>query len=384
MRKKNCHGANNRQDLKFNPILSTPISKTNQPPKKVHHVHPMREKQQREEQREREQREEQWELEKRERQQQREREHELREKQRELEKREKQQQREREHELREKQQQREREQRELEKQQQHEREREKQQQRERELEKQRELERELREKQWEREQREEQWERELRELREKQQAQAQPCCGFFIVGLGCSLLETPELAHVEMEMSKKVGMPVKLMCNMSLSKTLFHIANSVCNMPPSKNEFVIKCIKAVQDKLDHGYNVFIAGHSYGGAVAHRIAQHFSGHIHNNLHIATFGSIYISKPSKVITDIHNYMHIHDVALKCTNCRMSDEDSCKLTWLKDQGIERKKPKKSILGTQQEWDNHNNYENMIMSVFQNQSIHLENKDMGPLTRV
>jgi hypothetical protein len=213
-----------------------------------------------------------------------------------------------------------------------------------------------------------------------------PCFAFFIVGLGCSLSEGDEFEMFEKEMTRTTGMQMKIMCNKSLSKTLFHIAKSVCNMPPSsKNEFVITCINAVQEKMNDGYNVFVVGHSYGGAVANRIAQHFRAHTEPNLHIATMGSIYISKPEIVgSVDIHNYMHIHDVALKCTNCKINDTKSCKVTWLKDQGAERKKPKRSLLGTRQEWENHNNYYPLIMSIFLNKSVHLGNYDMGTLERV
>lgn len=211
-------------------------------------------------------------------------------------------------------------------------------------------------------------------------------CAFYIVGLGCSTIDPDEFVKESASQTELYKMQFQYMCNISLAKTLYHIAKSVCSLPPSsKNAFVVECINNVKQKLDMGIDVLIVGHSYGGAVANRIFEHFTKYPHvmnAKLHIATFGSIYISRTRESQIDIRNYMHIHDVALKCNGCKIN-ENACKITWLtsKDKSKVEKKLKRSIFGTLIEWEHHNNYSSLIQSVFKKRTVHVNNNDMGDL---
>ena len=216
-------------------------------------------------------------------------------------------------------------------------------------------------------------------------------CAFFIVGLGCSTVDPGELAKDSVSQTKFLKMPFQYMCNISLAKTLYHIAKSVCSLPPSsKNAFVVECINNVKQQLDKGMDVLIVGHSYGGAVANRIFEHFTKYPHSmneKLHIATFGSIYLSRTTESEIDIRNYMHVHDVALKCNGCKINEnKKTCKITWLtnKDKAKVMKKPKRSILGTLAEWEHHNSYASLISSVFNERTVHISANDMGDLTYI
>jgi hypothetical protein len=217
-----------------------------------------------------------------------------------------------------------------------------------------------------------------------------PSCAFYIVGLGCSMETIENFEEASDKYSVHLDMPFKYMCNFSLAKTLFHIAKSVCNLPPSsKNAFVVECIQNVIKKLDQGLNVYIVGHSYGGAVANRIAEYFSKtpHVNNaNLNIATFGAIYVSnKTLDYAIKIRNYMHIYDVALKCNGCKPSKANCPKITWLTNKSdVPLKKIKKSIFGTRPEWEHHNNYNTLIDHVFNKRTVHIQGEDMSNMSNL
>lgn len=167
-------------------------------------------------------------------------------------------------------------------------------------------------------------------------------------------------------------MPFELLCNSSLNATLYDIAKSLCHVPPSGSAtFVTECIQKVQIKLDRNINVFILGNSYGGAVANRICEYFTKYAHprnRNLHVATFGSIYIPR-KPVSIDSYNYMLTKDVALRCNGC--TPENCPNIIWLtsqvsrKEVNLVRKKTnqildidQRSLFGNSAEWYEHNSY--------------------------
>lgn len=190
------------------------------------------------------------------------------------------------------------------------------------------------------------------------------------MGLGCSIADD-QYWHNTRKFWSSIGMPFELLCNLSLNATLYDIAKSLCHVAPSgTSTFVSECIQKVQLKLDRNINVFIVGHSYGGAVANRICEYFTKYPHprnRNLHVATFGSIYIPR-KRVLVESYNYMLTKDVALRCNGC--TPQNCPNLLWLKSQESwssfdEVERPNiltnvsDTLFGSSAQWSQHNSYD-------------------------
>jgi hypothetical protein len=82
--------------------------------------------------------------------------------------------------------------------------------------------------------------------------------------------------------------------------------------------------------------------------------------HPNLHIITFGSIYVPKPERTLgVDLKHFMFINDVALKCNKLGKHGKREEYVIWLQPPSSQTiTKTKKSIFGTKEEWEAHNAY--------------------------
>lgn len=158
----------------------------------------------------------------------------------------------------------------------------------------------------------------------------------------------------------------RLECNHSYASALKNVAKTVCYIPPSKSDnYVIKLQKIVEGYLYLNKKVMLLGHSYGGSVVARIAEYFNNKSGvKNLHVATFGSIYISNPKDIKNvDMMQYMKINDVALKCNKLTSPKflnykvDVSNKLTWINAEG--------------KQWDIHNSYDEVIRNVFMSKDV-------------
>ena len=108
------------------------------------------------------------------------------------------------------------------------------------------------------------------------------------------------------------------------------------------------------------YEIFIFGFSYGGSIAARIAEilNRTNKPHPNIHIHTFGSIYVPSPERVKgINLTSYMYLNDVALKCNGLdRYKDEH---VVWLRRPNFKTPTQiKKTLFGTEEEWESHNSY--------------------------
>lgn len=181
-----------------------------------------------------------------------------------------------------------------------------------------------------------------------------------VIGLGCSSVDQHVIASYEQYLANKVGMSCIVYCNQSLTKTLYDVAKTCTHFIPSKkHKFVVKIFNNVKKYLEEGYDVYLLGHSYGGSVVSRIAELMRNSTHTNLHIITFGSIYVPKPERITgVDLKHYMFVNDVALKCNKLGKNDKREEHVIWLQSPTKTSTKMKKSIFGTEEEWKAHNAY--------------------------
>ena len=196
-----------------------------------------------------------------------------------------------------------------------------------------------------------------------------------VLGLGCSRLSPEAIEKNRASLAKylKNAMDeVVLMCNQSLASTVYDIAQTYCSFRPGlNNTFVKEVVEEVKKHLDMGHQVYLLGHSYGGSVAARVAESFVKHATlenaSSLSVATFGSIYVPKKARVAgIDITHYMYVNDVALKCNglNHKVPQPDKS-VTWLRYSDYKTPVKKEfTFLGTSEEWDVHNDYNETMMT--------------------
>lgn len=150
--------------------------------------------------------------------------------------------------------------------------------------------------------------------------------------------------------------------------------------------------------------VIVYGHSYGGAIVNRIAEEINDKDTNGTYLSkifmtAFGSIYITKPSRV--NLLNYVFIGDVALKLNHLadttldildkELKDKDGKILLKYKksNENIIRLCDydhyrdlctihKKGILfGNKEEWTIHNKYHYLMFYLIRNYSNNIEDSN-------
>ena len=197
----------------------------------------------------------------------------------------------------------------------------------------------------------------------KQNKKVKKYVALFILGLGCSASEEHKLRKYADVLGKRTNIPLKMLCNESLGNTLNGIVQRVCYMVPNKkNKFIQEIYECVNTYLNDNVEVLLVGHSYGGMCASLVAEIFNDKPNPGLHVATFGSIYISKQKDTNNvDLKHYMYKHDVAMKCN--KISEKTHQFVKWMPSSL--KSTPRFSLLGTTAQWDVHNNYGDLIEKV-------------------
>ena len=229
-----------------------------------------------------------------------------------------------------------------------------------------------REQQQQQHQQQQQQQHEQQQQRQDDKNEKPKQVAIFVLGLGCAGEKETNMNELKREFQKKSSMEVEIICNKS---TLAGLAS--CYTIPSKTSPVIQNIyKKTQTYLNQGYEVYLIGHGYGGMCCTRVAeiwnvqsqqsQQSQQHV-QRLHIATMGSIYISKDTSRTDkiDIQHYMFAKDVAMKCNKLK---ENSNLVTWMDH--AERKQ-KASFFGTGEKWSLRNSYHELTLQILKNKSV-------------
>jgi hypothetical protein len=178
----------------------------------------------------------------------------------------------------------------------------------------------------------------------------------FIAGLGYHKLTESEMKQYSNNLEFYSRIKTIFLCNKSVSKIWYDIFKTLCFFSPNKtSSFVQQVHSIVNHYIDKDYDVFIIGHSYGGSIASIIAETFNDKKQRkNLHVITFGSIYVPKPDKTNNiDIKHFMRVNDVALKCN--RLVYKKDTHVHWIK---THNQTNQFSLFGTNDQWISHNNY--------------------------
>ncbi len=189
----------------------------------------------------------------------------------------------------------------------------------------------------------------------------------YILGMGCLNEDAVRVAEYYRKLNKNAIINVE--CNESLKTIFKNIIKTACYLKPSKNnDFVLRIFDKINKLLNANKDVILMGHSYGGNVATILAELFNSHTNaNKLKVATFGSIYITKPKKVTNIIiRQFMMLKDVALKCNKLKEPkdmiedsyDDSKNYVTWIKNKFKDK-------------WENHNNYDDIIYNIIRSENI-------------
>jgi hypothetical protein len=133
--------------------------------------------------------------------------------------------------------------------------------------------------------------------------------------------------------------------------------------------------REILSKLHEGYEVLIVGHSYGGAIASKMAELFNvaeSSIRPRVHIVTLGSIYIPK-TKLIKDVDlvHYMHVYDISLRCNSLEKKVNHNNKhIIWIKSLEGQSKSPH-GIFAAAKEWQYHKSYGRIMSILFRDKEL-------------
>ena len=187
---------------------------------------------------------------------------------------------------------------------------------------------------------------------------------YSINGLGCSTLSDDDSAMMKNDIVKASKIKdVVIKCNKSMKDTLLDITKLACRVPLKHDAFVHEICNEIEVDLKAGKTVIVLGHSYGGAVASRIAEYFNDFIiyNSKIIIRTMGSIYIPATHKV--DKINIKHAlmpNDVCLKCLDIK-NNEARENVHWLQNNLSPYKKSYMDVFkvfGSKKRWEIHNSY--------------------------
>lgn len=153
---------------------------------------------------------------------------------------------------------------------------------------------------------------------------------YVILGLGCSNLTKKFIDSMKRGYSLYTNIDmnnIEILCRTN-SSALYSISKSYCNIVPMKNSsYINELTSKIEEKAKIYKKVLISGHSYGGAIANRIAEKLNiletSNNYSNICISAFGSIYVS-PTNLVDKINivNYMSLGDVALTCNKKLQQD--------------------------------------------------------------
>lgn len=214
-----------------------------------------------------------------------------------------------------------------------------------------------------------------------------PDAGIFLYGLGCASISDKDYDEMEKGWSKETGMSISFMCNKEYFKTVHGIYKlSTCQALPRSNDVFLKAVYTkVLEELNKGptVNVYLAGHSYGGAVVAKVAEKLQANIEDTtilkrIHVATLGSIYIPKTKNVNKlNIVHYMHMYDISLLCNSLQKRINHHNKhIIWIKRPSEPYRSPMK-YLGIAKRWKYHNDgYDNILSDIFHHKNILLSDR--------
>jgi hypothetical protein len=125
---------------------------------------------------------------------------------------------------------------------------------------------------------------------------------------------------------------VEVLCNEKYPKSMTkNIMKRLLSEILTRTHFVEDIAKTVCQELRANQKVVLIGHSYGGSVVARVAmyirdickQNIIDHYLKNLHVATFGSIYVPPPSNTVgINIKHFAYKNDIAKFCAKvCKKS---------------------------------------------------------------
>ena len=198
----------------------------------------------------------------------------------------------------------------------------------------------------------------------------------FVLGMGCKEKDEKNLEKAIMTWCMVNSIQsikhVDVYCKDSLWDAFKAFFKGDCYSKPAKtNVFVKKITKKVTKMLDEGKKVIFIGHSFGGSVLGLVAETLNSHKNiQNLQIATFGSIFISKKKDVKNvKIKQYMLLNDPSLKCSKIAppigatrgdsYHDPDT-NIIWIK--------PEPEVKRT---WSINVSYDNLIHKIMQKQNV-------------
>lgn len=209
-------------------------------------------------------------------------------------------------------------------------------------------------------------------------------CGFFLAGLGCSFND--EMLKYVSDYFQTCLDPTFVLCNKSTTNTVFTIFETTvtkCHRFTKSDKYVQDVFKQIMQQI-HYDKIIIVGHSYGGAVACKIAEIFNDQpdeIRGKINIATFGSVYIPKTKLVknflntpVPKLVHYMHVYDVSLRCNGlAKDMNHVNKNVVWIK-QGKDTQPNAGFVKNLKQGFIYHMMYENLISNIFQFRTIHLD----------
>lgn len=172
-----------------------------------------------------------------------------------------------------------------------------------------------------------------------------------VLGLGCTALAEKDVEGMRVRMERRLGLPVRVFCDRSLSRTLLGIGKAACAMRPSGSSAMVKQVLGWAEHYTKvGFDVVLIGHSYGGSVVAACAEGLQRR-NPRLHMVTLGSIYVPPPQRTpFAEIKHVMNVGDIAMKC-NGLDPDRDGSYVEF--KQGSSSKRPSLS-----QRWALHRKY--------------------------
>lgn len=224
-------------------------------------------------------------------------------------------------------------------------------------------------------------------MNEDEKHEKKELCVFFIFGLGCKYVDDDDISTFREDLATSAKIDkndVKLICHDKHLAPVRGIFSSYLKQNPMKNSsFLRKLEKDVREHSIIYKKVLIYGHSYGGLIASRLAEELDMDMYKNVHIATFGSIFMLEPNLIKIKnipITNYQSIGDVSRRIIR-ELEEPTYDKLTVkiIKDSTVlisaekwinnivyvcisTRDNPNCEATNIIEEWKNHNNYLDLI----------------------
>ncbi len=158
---------------------------------------------------------------------------------------------------------------------------------------------------------------------------------FVVLGFGCDKF-TANTQRLQKNLKEALNPGkfdlVEVLCNEKYPHSMTkNIVKRLLSEILTRTEFVEDIAKKVCQELSANHKVVLIGHSYGGSVVARVAMFIRdicrkkniGSYLKNLHVATFGSIYVPPPENTVgINIKHFAYKNDIAKFCAKvCKRS---------------------------------------------------------------